>query len=355
MSHELNFLNGRASMFSVREIPWHGLGTIVSNQLTSKEAIEAAQLNFKVEKGKAYLRYAETDLTPKSGKGIEVPNTFFTYRTDTGDPLSYDGKALTSQYQIIQNSDAFDFLDTIVGSNLAMYETAGALRKGETVFITCKLPEEVFVSKQDRIDQYFLVMLSHDGTSSVMLKFTPIRVVCNNTLQAALQGKGIVRIRHSSSYREKLETAKQVLGLASTLRLQLANLADAYANIKVDDREIVKLVCNTFLTKPEMKEVARQNFNYTVDPVSTRKANIIEDVLRYTRFGPGQNLDTAQGTLWGFVNGVTGYFQNSKEYTTAGVTNHEKKFDNLFNGVSANTMELAFNTAELFKQGLLTY
>ena len=352
MSHDLNFRNGQASLFVVREPAWHGLGIVVETAQTSEEAIKLAQLDFKVKKGKAFVRYDEPIETLR---GIEIPNTFFTYRDDTGEPLCIDGHAVTAQYQVIQNTQAFDFFDSIVGSQLGIFETAGALRRGETIFITAKLPNEVHVSTQDKIDQYLLMTLNHDGTSSVSVMFTPVRVVCNNTLQAALSGKGQVRIRHSSSYKEKLEVAKKILGIESTIRLQLANLADSYANTRVPDDLLLKLICTTFLTKEEMMLVTDKNYNYKRSEISTRKINIISDVVKYTNYGPGQQLDTTQNTLWGFVNGVTGYFQNSKDFTSKGFTDSEKKFDSMFFGSSAATMNSAFNVANSYKSGILTY
>ncbi len=351
MSHDLHYneQTKKHSLFVARELAWHRLGTFVNHSLTSKEAIEAAQLDFKVKKGVGYVKRDLEDIE-RLGKGCIVDNTYFTYRDDIGTVLCSDGHAVTKDYTVIQNVEAFDFFDSIVGDQLAIFETAGALRKGETVFVTAKFPEEVVLSKQDKINQYLLFTLNHNGTASIQIKFTPIRVVCNNTLTAALYGKGGVNIRHSKSYKDKLEIAKSVLGLEKTVRLQLAETANAFIETKVETEQMIQLVCKVFLTKEELDVVSRCNFKYeNNDIVSARKANIINAVLDYTYYGIGQDSDTCDNNLWTFVNGITGYYQNSRDYVTNGNDDAERKFNSLNYGEAATRSQAAFNVAKEFE------
>lgn len=99
-----------------------------------------------------------------------VPDYFATLRTDTSDVLGVVGK----DYQIVQNNEAFSFFDSIVGGNGILYETAGALGKGERIFITAKLPDYIRVGKEDLIEKYLFLTTSHDGSGSITAAFTPI-------------------------------------------------------------------------------------------------------------------------------------------------------------------------------------
>ena len=351
MAHDLNFRDGRASMFSVQEIPWHGLGVVVPEKLTSKEAIIEAQLDYTVKSGKVFVEYDDVTRQHTSLRGVPVDNTFVTYRGDTGEPLCSDGKAVTKNYQIIQNVDAFDFFDSIVGEGKAVFETAGAIKKGETVFITAKLPDSAFVTKEDKIDQYLLMSLNHNGTASVVVMFTPIRVVCNNTLHAALaHGTNAIKIRHSASYKEKLEIAKSILGLASSNIDTLLDKAKYFADYKLSNHAMQKLISSTFLTSDELKVVAEVNYDYNdrklIKDFSTKKLNVLNAVGDYMHRGPGQTMDGSKNTLWGFVNGVTGYFQNSKVYIKGGKVNQEHKFTNMFGGTAERLSRRAFALAE---------
>ncbi|RWY47382.1 DUF945 domain-containing protein [Mucilaginibacter gilvus] len=182
MAHNLNFnqQNNEYSFFSVKEKAWHNLGRIVDRYPTSAEAIQYAGLDYSVEKRPLFTydtenHYGETDLIIPE---IKVPNYYATVRTDTEDVLGVVGR----DYEIVQNVDAFQFFDAIVGGGDGiLYETAGALGKGERIFITAKLPDYVRVGKDDLIEQYLFLTTSHNGFGSITAAFTPIRVVCNNS------------------------------------------------------------------------------------------------------------------------------------------------------------------------------
>ena len=194
------------SMFSVKEVPWHGLGQVVDEALTSAEAIKAANLDFKVEKLPNFVRIGNTELVS--------PSSFSTIRTDVPEVLGNVGK----DYTVVQNSDAFIFFDSIVGKNKAIFQTAGALGKGEQVFITAKLPKSIILDNIDQIDQYLLLSNTHDGSRSIEVLFTPIRVVCNNTLTAALRmAENRIKIRHTAKANERLEKAHKLLGIHTKL------------------------------------------------------------------------------------------------------------------------------------------
>ena len=176
MSHNLNVTNNKTSMMYIGESPWHKLGTKLDKPATAFEAIQAAQLDFMVVKFPIKTVRHE----------LPVENHFATVRTDTLQTLGVVG----SRYEPIQNKDAFDAFDTLVGEGEAIYHTAGALGKGERIWLLAKLPDYIRVNLNDIVEKYLLLVNSHDGSGSVKVKLTPIRVVCENTLSMALQGDG---------------------------------------------------------------------------------------------------------------------------------------------------------------------
>jgi phage/plasmid-like protein (TIGR03299 family) len=187
MAHDLNFneANNDYSFFSVKEKAWHKLGKIVEQYPTSAEAIKFAGLDYTVEKRPLFTVTGE-EFTNSSinsdiiipATPIKVPHYFATVRNDNNAVLGVVGK----DYQVVQNMDAFAFFDAIVGGGDGiLYETAGALGKGERIFITAKLPGYIRVGKDDFIEQYLMLTTSHDGFGSITAAFTPVRVVCRNS------------------------------------------------------------------------------------------------------------------------------------------------------------------------------
>jgi len=334
MAHliEFNKLRGKSSFFGVKEPAWHGLGQIVEKALTSKEAIIEANLDYIVEKGKMYGKYINLI---NNEKGIEIPNTFFTYRTDTGLPLTKNGTALTGRYTIVQNVEAFDFFDSIVEEGAAMFHTAGVLGNGERIFISAKLPDDILVDK-DKINQYLLLTMAHDGTGSIQVLFTPVRVVCNNTLNAALSTKTRkIFIKHTASAKDKLEQSKELLGIMPTIRHKTQDIYCQMYERSVNDLEIAQYISSVFLNEEEYK--IENNKLYIEDTVSTRKLNNLSDIVKYYEGGAGQG----ENTLYHLYNSFTGYIQNVKYKDDK----KETKFDNIFFGSDRNLMEKSYNKA----------
>jgi hypothetical protein len=171
--------------------PWQNLGIELINPATAREAIVTAGLDYTVVKKplKEVVRLNHT---------ADVSDRWATVRTDTGDILGIVGDS----YEPIQNRDAFTFFDSLVGTEKAIYETAGTLGRGERIWILAKLPGFIQVHGKDIVNKYLLLSNSHDGSSPIEVKLTPIRVVCNNTLTAAMKGAGKVQIRHTSNAAE---------------------------------------------------------------------------------------------------------------------------------------------------------
>ena len=176
---------------------------------TSEEAIKFAGLDYEVVKSPLFTKGSsliETEDGVKLGSSeLEVSDYFANIRTDNNAVLGVVGK----DYHIVQNCEAFSFFDSIVGSNKGiLYETAGALGKGERIFITAKLPDYIRVGNGDDItEKYIFLTTSHDGSGSITAAFTPVRIVCQNTLNASLRNMtNVVRIKHTSGAKQRIET-----------------------------------------------------------------------------------------------------------------------------------------------------
>src|SRR5580704_16730252 len=231
MAHNLNYneQTGQHSFFSVKEKAWHGLGKIIQDYPTSAEAIQHAGLDYEVSKEDIYTTSYNSD-----GQRMDVTKRIKTYfatmRKDTGDVLGVVGK----DYQIVQNRDAFSFFDSIVGGDGIQYETAGALGNGERIFITAKLPNYIKVGREDLIEQYLFLTTSHDGYGSITAAFTPVRIVCANTLHAALRNHSNgIKIRHTASANERLKQAHQLLGITNQLAEELEEVFNHWSKIRI--------------------------------------------------------------------------------------------------------------------------
>ena len=336
MGHNLNFNENRQqfAMFSAKEKPWHGLGQIVDGALTSSEAIIMANLDYTVSKGDLYIKYPE-ELHDKLGKGKHHHGQYITYRQDTGETFGVVG----SKYQVVQNIEAFNFFDDIVGFKDAIFETAGALGNGNVVFITAKLPKHIKVNGNDIIERYLLFTNNHDGSKNIEVLFTPIRVVCNNTLRAALHSSDCkYKIRHTKSAHDRLEEAKNVLNMENTMSEEIQEIYRAMTTIRVTDRQALGFLNSIYLTSGEIEKL-QEGMAYT-EVISTRKQNILSEVQSYYTKGPGQELSSAVGTLWGVYNAITGYYNNAKVYADS-----EKKMESVIYGSGATASNKAFDQA----------
>ncbi|MFV8392798.1 DUF932 domain-containing protein [Flavobacterium sp. LB2P44] len=316
MAHNLNYneRTSRYSFFSVLEKAWHGLGQIVTDYPTSAEAIKHAGLDYEVIKSPLYTNASNiidpTDNLAMGDNEFKVPNYFATIRTDNNAVLGVVGK----EYHIVQNREAFSFFDAIVdGTDGILYETAGALGNGERIFITAKLPDYIRVGNGDDVtEKYIFLTTSHDGSGSITAAFTPVRIVCQNTLNASLRNmSNVVRIRHTSGAKQRLENAHKVMGLANEFSNHLEDIFNNWAKVKVADNEIKKMI--QFALCPN-KETLQHLKAGNDDEISTVFKNTVEDAFAYAMTSDSQQMNTTKGTLFGAYNAVTGYYQNVRSY-----------------------------------------
>jgi phage/plasmid-like protein (TIGR03299 family) len=342
MGHNINQVNGKDSFFSVKEKAWHGLGQIVDQYPTSAEAIKYAGLDYEVIKSPLFT-YQRDETIGDNGEVVEgsqmpVPNHFATVRTDNHAVLGVVGK----DYEIVQNVNAFEFFDAIVGGGDGiLYETAGALGKGERIFITAKLPGYIRVGKQDMIEQYLFLTTSHDGFGSITAAFTPIRIVCNNTLNAAMRNhSNSIKIRHTASANDRLKQAHLLMGISGSLGTELEGLLNHWSQVKITDKEVKRLIQ---IAMSPNKEVLKNLAQGKVDELSTTYTNIVDNVYEYALFSPTQQMETTAGTVFGAYNAITGYFQNVRSFA-----NDEAKFKSIMDGTAKQRGQTAFDLCRDF-------
>lgn len=345
MAHQINFneKTGKHSFMSVKEKAWYNLEQVISRYPTSSEAIQFAGMDYIVEKRPLFTldtdnHIGNTDLIMPE---IKVPNYFATVRADTEQVLGVVG----NDYEVVQNRDAFTFFDTIVGGgDGVLYETAGALGKGgERIFITAKLPGYIKVGRDDLIEKYLFLTTSHDGYGSITAAFTPTRVVCNNTLHAALNNMtSCIKIRHTQSAQERLKQAHQVMGISNMLSGQLEDIFNRWAHIRISDKEVLKLIQKAMAPG---KEVLQDIVDENVDEYSRHFLNTVEKVGEYAFSNPTQQMETTKGTLFGAYYAITGFYQNVKQYK-----NEEVKLKSILFGNGFNKTQSAFNLSREFEK-----
>ena len=250
MSHNLEqFTDGTTAFFTNREVAWHKLGTVTDGALTAQDALKTAYLDWEVKKSEQPVQVMIPDVngnwSDEDGKNtlIKVNDKFMTYRfhpkTKKAEALGVVG----NRYTPVQNSEAFSFLNHIADESGAVFETAGSINNGKKVFMTMKLPNTLQIGGVDQVDLYLMAWNTHDGTSSFQIAVTPIRVVCQNTLTAAIAGaKSTFSLRHTPKVSGKVQQAREALGLSFKYIEAFEKQAEALLSQQMTDKEFYALV-----------------------------------------------------------------------------------------------------------------
>lgn len=261
------------SMLSVREVPWHGLGTIIDEAVSSAQALELAGLNWTVRQEPVIYKGQD------SGYKMNIRST--------------DDKVLGvvgGRYKPVQNADAFAFTDELIGGGDVVYETAGSLSTGRRVWMLAKMPDTRILD--DVVEPYLCLTNSHDGFGSLKVCMTPIRVVCQNTLNLALQKASRTwNVRHTGNIEGKMKEAQHTLGLASKYMEALAEEAEALYDIKIAPKDFKELTQTLFPITDEMSR-RKEEAQYLLQ-CQLKKAWEMDD------------LGNIKGTGWGFMNAIS--------------------------------------------------
>lgn len=355
----LDYSTGRAAVMSVGEVPWHNMGTVISQAATAEEALQFAALaGWNLTKIRQFVEF--------DGRRIET-DSYAIIRQDTGDVLGTVG----SRYRIFSNEESFDFMDDVIGGAGARYETAGALAGGRQVWMLAKMPESATVAEGDELQQYVMFGNSHDGSSAIWVYPTSVRTVCQNTyrLSFADRRRGI-SIRHTKSVRANVAAAKRALGLANDQLREFADTAAElasqplskpveYFNACLDDILDVtvagtKLTAETIDNKAALDSIltiqdaderikTERSYNRAVK----RRQNILDDILERYESDRCNGNPAISGSAWSAINAVTENSNHSDQWHYKGSSREraEGRFNSIMNGRALDIQEIAINTA----------
>jgi len=274
MAHEVE------TMAYAGELPWHGLGTKVSNDLTPEQMMDAAGLNWEVEELQSFVRF--------NGQEVATGQKSLVRKTD--------GKVLTNvgaNWNPVQNATAFEFFnDYVMAGDMEMH-TAGSLKEGQVVWALAKVKESFDLFGGDQVDSYLLFSNPHQYGKSIDIRFTPIRVVCNNTLTFSLSqnAERSVKVGHRTAF--DAESVKTTLGIAHEKFAKYKEMAQFLGTKRFSMDNLIAYYNDVF------PNTSRTNENKTVDSLS-RNAKLCMDVIDTQ---PG--AEYAEGTWWQAFNSVT--------------------------------------------------
>jgi len=300
MAHRLEeFADGTSAFFSAREVAWHKLGTVTEGALTAEDALKTAQLDWQVIKSDDPVTtmvpmFGNSAMEQGSMEEITFADKFMTYRyhpkTNKAQALGVVG----NRYTPVQNLQAFSFLNAVADESGAVFETAGSIDNGRKVFMTMKMPEGLQIGGVDAVDLYLMAWNTHDGTSSFNVLVTPIRVVCQNTLTAAIQSaKSTFTLRHTPKVDSKIQAARETLKLTWKYTESFEAMANNLISQKMTDKEFYTLVENVF----------------PIDDPESPRAVTLTETARGTLNGlwKAPTQSNIAGTKWAAYNAFTEY------------------------------------------------
>lgn len=231
------------SMFYVRETPWHGLGVRVNEAPASRAALTLAGLDWSVVQEPVYT---------ETGELVEG------YRANIRDADRRVLGVVTDRYKVIQNREAFAFTDALLGEGVR-YETAGSLQGGRKVWLLAHMPHEYIITGE-RISPYLLFSNTHDGSGTIKVALTPIRVVCNNTLNLALSAaKRSWSMIHTGDIRSKMKEARDTLFMAEQYMDSLGKEFESLRMKKLSDKAVMDYIEILLPLEEDATPIQRKN------------------------------------------------------------------------------------------------
>lgn len=317
MAHELEIVNGKASMFFVEKTPWHGLGVNLNAPPTIEEGIVAAGLDWTV---------GLKSLATLDGEAVDHKAT---YRLSDGKIFGVVGPG----YRPLQNVEAFQWFQPMLDSGEVSLHTAGSLQGGKKVWVLAKVNRPALeIAEGDNVERFVLLSNSHDGTRAVRVGFTPIRVVCANTLRLAHDATGeankLVKVLHTKNALHALNGLREIMDVANAKFEATAEQYRKLAQFKVsraDMRKYVKIV----LEVNDKEEC-------DLPPQTMTK---IREILCLAEKGKGNDNPAIRGTLWAAYNGITEY--TGYEYGRS----QDARLDSMWFGVNATLSQRALEVA----------
>ncbi len=335
MGHNLLIEDGEASMFSVRHVPWHGLGAVLERPpKTAAEAMQAANLDWEVGLKPVYCM--------EGGIYHEIADKKAVVRLDKwGTPDCVPFALVGNSYQVLQNREAFAFFDSIIETGNVTFETAGALGNGERVWVLGKVegdPIHVKGHETEKVEKYLLFSTGHDGRTSVQIRFTPVRVVCQNTLLASLMGEyDLFKVHHTPGMRSLITEAQEAVKQILDEWRELEAIYNRFADRKLENRELGEYLTSVFPYPKRRKnqtDASHEEALKKVRDIRRRAAGLFEQ-------GRGNNTAPAKGTLWAAYNGVVELVDHYWSYPSSW-----RRLDSIWFGEGRRIKEVAFVEAK---------
>jgi phage/plasmid-like protein (TIGR03299 family) len=296
MSHEIDFSNGRANMAFVGKTPWHNLGTELQPDADVDSWRQAAGLNFSINRAPIGMRVNDVYI---DANGLE---RVVLYRSDTQVPLSI----VSNRYQIVQPGEVLEFFRELVEAGGFRLHTAGSLFGGKKIWALAETGLKGTVSvPADKVGCYLLLATACDGSLATTAQFTTVRVVCNNTLTMSIRDgestREHVRVPHSTKFDHA--KVKSELGLVVQSWASFIEQAKELAKVKLSDTKALAVLHQVFEDVFEKKQDAQE---FAKLPTTHRIIDL------YNGGALGSELESANGTAWGFVNAITQYYDHEK-------------------------------------------
>lgn len=314
MAHQISINEGGQAEAAFAYKPaWHGLGVVVNSFMNVEEALDTAHLRWKVNKEPLYF-----------ATGGTVPDRVAVCRGDSGTYLGTVGK----DWVPVQNEEQAKFIEALTGLGAYVVECVGAIRQGRRTFWTIKVPGAIVLPGNDKVDKYLIVVNGHDGTLAFRAFWSPIRVVCNNTVNAALSKSNDngVSLYHRSKVSGHLEEARALLGLANKYYADLGTQFEHLMDKAFTDAEF-KLYVDTVIPKPTGKDA--------FTPLQQEARHCIA-----SNYESGVGHEMAGKTAWGAYNAVTEYVCHQRGYASP-----TRRFENLLLGGTKAVQQKAFDVA----------
>lgn len=313
MAHEVE------SMAYTNQVPWHGLGYRVDEAPSVNKMLKIAKLDWHVAKQPLFT----TADTPKAEK-LDVEDYYALVRDKDNSVLDVVGR----QYRPVQNKDSFEFFKEFVEAGKAKMETAGSLRGGRYVWGLANLNHSFKLANNDEVKGYILVASPHEQGKSLIIKFTTVRVVCNNTLTLALRTGGTeFRMAHRVEFDAKMrDKAKEVLGIAHNQMEEFEKNAQRLKKRKMSRQDAINALSITYQPDAILKQLM-EDFDKNANPTMKRLMDIMENA-------PGADPTTA----WGVLNAVTYHVDHIASRTT------DKRMTNAWFGKGESRKQLTLNT-----------
>ena len=324
------------NMFSVKQRPWHGFGNVIENAPSIIEGIKLAKLDWNVHREPLYINEAD-------GTQIQVANKRAIVRNIHNEQTNTDSKSIlgvvSDSYVPLQNSEAFNFFEPFVENEMVTLETAGSLFSGKKVFILGKISGDYLeVDKDDCVEKYVLLSNSHDGSTAVRVGFTPIRVVCNNTLKMAHDSDAskLIRVRHTSQVQTNLIELRSIMDLVN---LDFKTTVNNYKYLALRDintadlKEYVTKVFNPKKLEKILDEYEDQQAEQ--EEIENERRRLLTRVEEIFELEPRKNL-------WTAYNSVQHYLQHDRG------GDEQKRYNNLWFGNSDRINKKALDVALTF-------